>query len=52
MRGVYRASWALVGNREGFLGQPQVEKAGTVLPPSTPQLLWTDDYSSLFKVII
>jgi len=51
-RGIYRAIWVLVGNREGFLGQPEVEKAGTVLGASSPQLRWTDDYSSLFKVII
>jgi hypothetical protein len=51
-RGIYRATWVLVGNREGFLGQPEVEKAGTVLGASSPQLPWTDDYSSLLKVII
>jgi hypothetical protein len=50
-RGIYRASWALVGSGEGFLGQPEVERAGIILPQSIPQLQWTDDYSSLLKVI-
>lgn len=50
-RGIYRATWVLVGSRQGFRGESAVEKAGTVLPP-TSQFQWTDDYSSVLKVLI
>jgi hypothetical protein len=50
-RGIYRATWVLVGNRQGFLGKPEIEKAGTLLGAGSPQLQWTDDYSSLFRVL-
>jgi hypothetical protein len=50
-KGVYAASWILVGSRAGFLGQPQIEKAGTVLAPAKSGALWTDDYSSLLKIL-
>jgi hypothetical protein len=51
-RGIYRATWVLVGNRQGFLGKPEIEKAGTLLGAGSPQLQWTDDYSSLFRVLM
>ncbi len=51
-RGISRATWILVGNPEGFLGKAEIEKAGTVLDSTFPQILWTDDYSSLFKVLM
>ncbi|MGO8790800.1 MAG: fused MFS/spermidine synthase [Terriglobia bacterium] len=51
-RGIYRATWVLVGNRQGFIGQAEIEKAGTVLGAGSSQLQWTDDYSSLFKVLM
>jgi hypothetical protein len=51
-RGIYRATWVLVGNPQGFLGKPEIEKAGTLLPASSHQVRWTDDYSSVFKVLI
>ena len=50
--GIYRATWVLVGDSRGFLGKPEIEKAGTILGPSSPQILWTDDFSSLYQVII
>ena len=50
-RGIDASSWVLVGNPEGFLGKQEIEGAGTRIL-STPQILWTDDYSSLFKVLI
>jgi hypothetical protein len=49
-RGVYRATWVLVGNH--FLGKAEIEKAGTLLAATSPQLLWTDNYSSLFKILM
>jgi hypothetical protein len=51
-RGIYRATWVLVGNPQGFLGKPEIEKAGSVLGPTSPHILWTDDYSSVFKVLM
>jgi hypothetical protein len=50
-KGVYAASWILVGSRAGFLGQPQIEKVGTILAPAKNGALWTDDYSSLLKIL-
>ena len=51
LRGIYRATWILVGSPDGFLGRSQVEKAGFELSVATPKLQWTDDYSSLFRVL-
>jgi len=50
-QGVYRATWILVGNREGFLAKPEIEKAGRLLTASYPRVLWTDDYSSLLRIL-
>ena len=51
-RGIYRATWVLVGNRQAFLGKPDIEKAGTLFSGDAPQIQWTDDYSSLFKILM
>lgn len=50
-KGVYAASWILVGSRAGFLGQQQIEKAGTIVAPAKNGALWTDDYSSLLEIL-
>jgi hypothetical protein len=50
-KGVYVASWILVGSRTGFVGQSRIEKAGTILAPAKNRALWTDDYSSLLKIL-
>jgi SAM-dependent methyltransferase len=50
-RGVYRATWVLVGNRDGFLGKPEIEKAGKILANNELRLIWTDDSSSLLKIL-
>ncbi len=50
-QGVYQATWILLGNRENFLAKPEIEKSGKLLTSTTPQLLWTDDYSSLLKIL-
>jgi len=50
-RGISSATWIMVGNPRHFLSQPECEKAGTILGPASPRLLWTDDYSSLLKVL-
>jgi len=49
--GVYASTWILIGSRAGFLGQPAIEKAGQLLPPPPHPDLWTDNYSSLWKVL-
>jgi SAM-dependent methyltransferase len=50
-KGVYAAAWILLGSRAGFAGQQQIEKTGAILAPATTKNLWTDDYSSLLKVL-
>jgi hypothetical protein len=51
-KGAYPATWILVGSRNGFLGQSEIEKAGQVLPAVGPDVQpWTDDYSSLWRVL-
>lgn len=48
---IYPATWILVGSRNGFLGREQVEQAGTTLISSRDEVLWTDDYSSIFPIL-
>jgi hypothetical protein len=51
-KGVYASSWVLVGSPSGFLAQSTIEKAGQVLPASGREVeLWTDNYSSLWRVL-
>jgi len=50
-KGVYAATWILLGDRRGFQRQQQIEKVGMVLAPGNPRYLWTDDYSSLFRIL-
>jgi hypothetical protein len=50
-KGIYRATWILLANSEAFLTNPDLERSGKLLAPSSPQLLWTDDYSSLLKIL-
>jgi hypothetical protein len=49
--GTYPASWILVGRREGFIAQSEIEKAGNILPSLDVTQLWTDEYSSLFRIL-
>lgn len=49
--GTYAASWVLVGRREGFIAQAQIEKAGRILAPDAGGPVWTDEYSSVFRVL-
>ncbi|MGB9068747.1 MAG: hypothetical protein WCC21_09255 [Candidatus Acidiferrales bacterium] len=41
----------LLGDHLALTGAPQVEQAGTVLRPAGPKYLWTDDSSSLLKLL-
>lgn len=49
--GIFESSWVLVGSHKGFLGQSAVEAAGKILSPSKRDILWTDNYSSLFTLL-
>ena len=50
-KGVYAATWVLLGSRAGFAGQQRIEKAGAILAASGTKNLWTDDYSSLLRAL-
>ncbi len=51
-KGVYPATWVLLGSRDGFLAQSEIEKAGHVLPETGANIqLWTDNYSSLWRIL-
>ncbi len=50
-KGIYAASWILVGTPSGFAGHKDIERAGTVLPTVGVANLWTDDYSSLLRIL-
>jgi hypothetical protein len=50
-KGVYASTWILLGGGPGFAGQQQIESAGTILAPTSVRNLWTDDYSSLLKIL-
>lgn len=49
--GTYAATWVLVGSPDGFIAQGAIEKAGKILAPASRQQPWTDDYSSLFRIL-
>ena len=50
-RGIYSAAWILVGSKQGFYGRREIEEAGAILSPSGKEKVWTDDYSSVFRII-
>jgi len=50
-RGISRATWIMLGNPQYFLGKAEIEKARTLLAATSPQIQWTDDYTSLFRVL-
>jgi hypothetical protein len=49
--GVYPSTWILLGSRNGFLAQSAIERAGEILPTTPASSLWTDNYSSLWRVL-
>ena len=50
--GIYPSTWILLGNPAGFLSRSEIEKAGEILPATATQRdLWTDDYSSLWRLL-
>ena len=51
-RGVFAASWALVTSNKEFLNDLEV-KAATELPgQDVAPVMWTDDYGSLWQVLV
>jgi SAM-dependent methyltransferase len=50
-QGVYAASWIVLGNSPAFYGHQKIEESGTILPPARQGDLWTDNYSSLFRIL-
>jgi hypothetical protein len=50
-KGIYASTWILLGGGPGFAGQQQMESAGTILAPASIKNLWTDDYSSVLKIL-
>ncbi len=49
--GVYAATWILLGEHDALTGARRIEQAGTVLAPAGAKYLWTDDYSSLLRIL-
>jgi hypothetical protein len=49
--GIFRSQWLLIGNSAGLFNQPEFESAVRSPMSVTPGALWTDDYSSLFKIL-
>jgi len=49
--GIYAATWILLGDYRAFTGGRRIEQAGTVLAPAGKKYLWTDDYSSLLRLL-
>jgi SAM-dependent methyltransferase len=50
-RGVYSAAWILMGRPEGFYGNREMEGAGVILLLTGREHPWTDNYSSVFRII-
>ena len=45
-------NWVLITHNEQFLKDPQILSAKTNWPSSSQSILWTDDFSNLFDVVI
>jgi SAM-dependent methyltransferase len=50
-RGVYAASWVLIGNPRQFYGEQTIEQNGAILRPQPGWRIWTDNYSSLLGIL-
>ena len=50
-QGIYSSTWVLIGNRDGVLADPAILTAGEELTGEDGLQLWTDDYSSLLRVL-
>ncbi len=50
-KGIFAATWVLLGNSDAIRDLPAIVKAGQRIAPSERGKLWTDSYSSLFPVL-
>ena len=50
-KGIYPSRWIVAGDPNGFLAKAELEKAGHILAAPQKFRLWTDDYSSLWRVL-
>lgn len=50
-KGIYRAQWILLSGQEAFFSRPELAKAGNLLTATRNSRLWTDDYSSLYRIL-
>ncbi len=48
---IFKARWVLVSDRQEFFDEPQIKAAIKPLPARADFPLWTDDYSSLWKIL-
>jgi hypothetical protein len=48
--GIFAANWAIVGDATALAAEPRIEDASIAPAPTNDKELWTDDYSSLFRV--
>jgi SAM-dependent methyltransferase len=48
--GIFAANWAIVGDEGALAAEPRIEDASIAPAPTNDKELWTDDYSSLFRV--
>jgi hypothetical protein len=49
--GIFAARWILVTGDSAFLDRPEIKNAGRLLVAGLDFPLWTDDYSSVFRLL-
>lgn len=49
--GWYRADWALLSNNRKFLQNPVLQKAKSASTTPVKSIMWTDDFSNLFRLL-
>ena len=49
--GSYRADWVLLSKNQAFLQQTALQNAKTKLTIPTNSILWTDDFSNMFRLL-
>jgi len=49
--GSYRSTWVLLANDAAFFNRPAVAAAATATPTLLNLRVWTDDYSSLLRIV-
>jgi hypothetical protein len=50
-QGISAATWVLASSQQKFWDQKEIDDADEVFDESIKPQLWTDDYSSLFKIL-